>query len=430
MTVSKQSKKQAARDHYEAQAQSRAERRQSSQGEAQKAAQVRGLLKRKREYETSELISGEITRLNIPHQHLRPDAPRQTPTSFTLFLTAIHDRAPKLVPMYIEALWAIYEQPWLRKLEDWKPTGKGRDSLLRSLCAHFFAKYPMPQVLWSAFTEARAVAEELAPVVVKVAAGESFAKLMKEGHLPFPLTKKQCHAVMTTPSGLSFLAAVRRAQIQALDGGSKRLFDIYRGTRMAQQIGSVRDEAFWNTVLAFFAKNPMLDLAQLGPLSDYLINRRAENAGFSMKGRTPAALIRDMEEWHGQLARKPMGHQTYDPSGFVGGNYERNFRDKSGNYVSETWRVDEILTGKDLGAEGRAHKHCVSSYGWSIQRGNCSIWSMSHQGERKLTIEVRNQVRRVVQARGKYNRQSDSAEFKILNKWANENRLQVTLGQW
>jgi hypothetical protein len=50
--------------------------------------------------------------------------------------------------------------------------------------------------------------------------------------------------------------------------------------------------------------------------------------------------------------------------------------------------------------------------------------------EKLITIEVRNSARKIVQARGKYNRQTTSEEFKYITKWANENGLQIQLGFW
>jgi hypothetical protein len=47
-----------------------------------------------------------------------------------------------------------------------------------------------------------------------------------------------------------------------------------------------------------------------------------------------------------------------------------------------------------------------------------SLWAM-------LTIEVRNAERRIVQARGRFNRPATSAEHQILVRWAGVNGLTV-----
>jgi hypothetical protein len=91
----------------------------------------------------------------------------------------------------------------------------------------------------------------------------------------------------------------------------------------------------------------------------------------------------------------------------------------------------------ELAAEGRRMNHCVYSYVWSIQKGQTSIWSMMLEDGKgatgrwaMLTIEVRNDLRRVVQARGRFNRPATSEEHGVLLAWAGQNGLEVSLGRW
>jgi hypothetical protein len=56
-------------------------------------------------------------------------------------------------------------------------------------------------------------------------------------------------------------------------------------------------------------------------------------------------------------------------------------------------------------------------------RGETGVWAM-------LTIEVRNEIRRVVQARGRFNRTATSEEHAVLMRWAGMNGLEVALGRW
>jgi hypothetical protein len=151
-----------------------------------------------------------------------------------------------------------------------------------------------------------------------------------------------------------------------------------------------------------------------------------------MKSRTALALLRDVTEWHQQLHRVKVagGGAAFEPSGFSPHVSEFEFRDKSGNSIKEIWVVREILSGKDLAEEGRTLKHCVYSYAQSIVRGQISIWSLGHgpttnKLDRVLTVEVRNQDKRVVQARGFGNRTATGEEFRIVNTWAQNNGLRL-----
>jgi hypothetical protein len=142
-----------------------------------------------------------------------------------------------------------------------------------------------------------------------------------------------------------------------------------------------------------------------------------------MKGRSPLAFLRAVDEWHGDLARtKAITGKAYAPSGFKGGHFIT--KDRTG--LEYHWRVEELLTDKLLAAEGSAMRHCVYSYASNIERGMTSIWSMTCSGERKATIEVRNQYRAVAQARGRFNAALGSHESKVLLKWAQDNGLAIT----
>jgi hypothetical protein len=148
-----------------------------------------------------------------------------------------------------------------------------------------------------------------------------------------------------------------------------------------------------------------------------------------MKGRSVLAMMRGMEEWHADLAkRKAVVGKEYKPSGLKAGHYEFKHRAQDGNFITVRYEVNEIITSKQLHAEGSALKHCVLSYSWSIEQGSCSIWSMTIDSERAITIEVRG--RQICQARGLRNRQSTSEEFKIMQQWAQENQLSITLSRW
>jgi hypothetical protein len=72
-------------------------------------------------------------------------------------------------------------------------------------------------------------------------------------------------------------------------------------------------------------------------------------------------------------------------------------------------------------------RHCVAIYAESIASGGCSIWSLRRDGNRALTIEVDNKRRRIVQAKGKCNRRPEDWELRIVERWARENAMKMTL---
>jgi hypothetical protein len=215
-------------------------------------------------------------------------------------------------------------------------------------------------------------------------------------------------------------------------GGDRRLFAIWMRTPQAQGIGTREDETFWAHVLAWLAKNPP-EGEQLGPILDYVAHRRRADASFSMTGRTLPAVTRGMLEWHRELAQDRALHGArFEPSGLRGATFDVSTRSADGGTKPRVWRVEEILTGNRLADEGRRMGHCVYSYASRIARRECSIWSMTYEDGTgptgrwaMLTIEVRTESRRVVQARGRFNRAATSAEHVVLVRWAGLNGLTV-----
>ena len=189
------------------------------------------------------------------------------------------------------------------------------------------------------------------------------------------------------------------------------------------------DESFWESVIAILASDSMLDVNEVSPLVDYISMRRRENTAYSMKGRTIGSLLRGMEEWHNELHRvKVFKANNYDASGFTPLSFKEEHK-LNKSWVVDHWVVDEIRTSKDLADEGRALSHCVYSYSRSISDGRVSIWSLSKNNTKLITIEVSNTTKKIVQARGKYNRKIDNHEYKVMDKFASKNGLGISINQ-
>jgi hypothetical protein len=179
----------------------------------------------------------------------------------------------------------------------------------------------------------------------------------------------------------------------------------------------------------------MLPQSEVAPLVDYIEHRRVEVPDFAIRGRSVLAMMREMQQWHGQLAKEKAAlGRTFTPSGLQPMDIDRSRRDVRGNRLIEIWHVREILESKVLADEGRAMSHCVLSYARRIESGECSIWTLTFEDNtglwRRLTIEVRPPLRQIVQARGRFNRLPEPRDLLALAAWASRNKLQVCLGRW
>ena len=343
-------------------------------------------------------------------------------------------KAPRLLDSrHRDAVTRLVRLPALRSLHDWSPRGKGAETLFRSLASHLLAKFPVPAIVWNAFHDDNA--SRLVGLAAHVAGGGSLYEYAR-AELPIPLTRKMCHELLSTSADHKLLDAIRRVQARAA-GVDARFYSAWRTTRYAQQIGSKADETFWYAVIEWFAKAPMLDPAEISPLFDYIDHRRREDPLFTMKGRSPLVLLRAMREWHGNLTKEQASiGRIFPPSGFTAAEYT-DVRREPKNLVRELWQISEVLTAKALSEEGRRMGHCVYSYAWRIDKGDTSIWSVQMedgQGEtgrwHMVTLEVRNDLRRVVQARGRFNRAMTPQEMRIIRRWAGLNGLVVAVASW
>ncbi|OYV04894.1 MAG: hypothetical protein CFE26_14440 [Verrucomicrobiales bacterium VVV1] len=86
-------------------------------------------------------------------------------------------------------------------------------------------------------------------------------------------------------------------------------------------------------------------------------------------------------------------------------------------------------------AEGEALRHCVAGYWRRCQSGGSAIFSLlqfhlailHERSVPRLTIEVDRESRRVVQARGRWNRRPDATEYQLLEDWARRNELKLAV---
>ncbi len=343
------------------------------------------------------------------------------------FAKTIMAKAPKLWANRDRSLWGIFfavlKYGTLRPLSEWKPKGKGANSLYRSLASHLLVEYPVPAFLYGLLKTATTNNNVTwrADLFVHLARGGSMYKAVKSGQFPIPLTKRMCHLFMQAPASSGVIESARRAQITVF-GGDRRLIQTFLATRWGTDHFAF--EPFVATVFQWFCNHSMIDPAQVGPLFDYINHCRGEDVRFSMKGRSPLALMRGMEEWHGELHKsRKLNGLPFDPSGFSNGEWEGKKRLPNGNSVNSIWTCREILGSKELAMEGRTLKHCVYSYGRSIQSGQMSIWSLRQDDKRRVTVSVWNKNKTVGEARGKLNKMPSSKEKVFIQRWAALNNL-------
>jgi len=349
-----------------------------------------------------------------------------------------------------------HRERWVAPLEEWVPRGKTIETVLRSLVTHLICQYPMPSFwyeVWFRSGHADNRFEDFVNVAravdnfVRIAQGEGLYRLVQEGAFSVPFTKRQCHAFMRQRNANTVPRAIRWTQVEHFDG-TRRLAEVLCGTTWGEDVECPRvTEDFRAGAVQWFCQQGMLDPVQVGPLIDYVEHCRGDVREWSFKGRTGRSLMRDMEEWHKELAaldrvanrqnlaaqramwaeRRSPPPEKFEPSGIRNWETSRKTKDnRTGKQLQVRYAITELLTYQALHDEGRQLHHCAASYAWSVGKGQKSIWSFSIGREKQVTIEVRNPTKTVVQIRGTRNRMPTASEITYIQKWASENGLILT----
>jgi chorismate mutase len=170
---------------------------------------------------------------------------------------------------YVDGLLALARHPrsWIRSVADWKPLTHNVRRQFSSLARHLFAEWPVPMFLDSVwFLGNGKGAVEQQAWFLHVGRGQN----IRTANLPLPYTKRMSHHFMQAPADFTVAAALRWGQIHGL-GGNDRLARAIIATRLGIEF---EHDEFWTTVVQFFIANPMLDLAQVGPIIDFIQQQR------------------------------------------------------------------------------------------------------------------------------------------------------------
>jgi hypothetical protein len=321
----------------------------------------------------------------------------------------------------------------------WKPRLKTRDAARLRLAAarHLFARYPVAEHLERIWIDSAGLGADeilLRKRWYVVAAGGGALYSAGAGEW---LSRKEVHAFLNPLGIVGFDAAIWQAIARSYASDPV----------IAQRVAHSRivqvpraEIGFWREVVRFFCAHPAT-VEKMDDLCDYLADRRRRDRAFSLKGRTPASLGRLMREWHRDLeaiarieaarlraeaardrtrgwASARSIHESWPGAAIADWSWAPSSKDRG---QREEYRVVQLRTAVGLVEETRAMRHCVASYAGKCIAGNASIWSLRHRaaGEttRLLTIELDRSFR-AVQVRGFANRAPNSAERKILERWA------------
>lgn len=335
---------------------------------------------------------------------------------------------------------SVAHERWLRAPETFAPA-RAREARgqLAELAGHLLARYPVPRFLDAAWLEEPGHAFQ--QLWEHVARGEN---LRTARDLPLPLTRRAAHFALAAPDDMPILAALRWGQARAL-GADSRVANGVLQTPLRERFVAA-ERAFHEELIRWFMAHPEVPPARYEGVVAYALDQRyghdpslgrAPRPGFSLRGRTPTALLREVDAWRERLRQAGLAGRVVSwPHAARIADLELELEGRA------VGRVVQLLSSLELHREGEAMHHCVGSYVFDVVRGGCSIWSVQRRlrcgrVERLATVEVRPRWGGggpgIVQARACWNVDPSDLAWELIERWAALNGLQrapwVTRGE-
>lgn len=335
----------------------------------------------------------------------------------------------------IKRLVKLYDF-FIRDVNDLELKGKSPVKHFLQLVDHLLVKYQLPS-FWNNIWDSKKFDDRWCFWFVEIAQGGSVYKTS-----PLEITKKQAHNFMQAPSRFHPAEALRIVQFLDMGGDMVGVQGVFSCPQIMDYIfckgtkklnGRVLSDQDFNVeLMRWFAQQNMLDIAKYRDIADWLYHKKfnapADEAqpNLCMKGRTAEAVLREVERWHHILNRyRPLRRQDLSKIVWKDSSIgDWIFEEQKNNKENRVWCIQEITCAKELVEEGRAMSHCVGSYVNSCQEGTKSIFTMRDMGERALTIEICRGT--IVQAKGKRNRDPNSKEMQILERFASEKKILIS----
>lgn len=319
-------------------------------------------------------------------------------------------------------IYRLCPQLFHKRLEEILASGKVEAYHESTLLDLFLHDYHFPRILLSIDNILLSIDNR--EYLRWVANGNDIRKYPK---LPFRMTKSASSILMNLHitddgdilKGLSGLATLFYAQLRAND--MEQAF-AYKAAWMLCR-PTLAGKEYWMKVMVQL-NQLAFPKERLDVCIDYL---RGSDGEVDLKKISLRKLNQDIDLWHDSMAMnhllkiKRKNNKPFTAVPEDGFTLKKN---------DEVYVIKQIMTPWELYLEGRDMRHCVFSYLNCCRKGIISIFTLYKQvpSEGKvplLTIELDNCTRRIVQARGMFNRMYQPMERQVMEEWAEEHRLEL-----
>lgn len=306
---------------------------------------------------------------------------------------------------------------WVRPPSGWTLNSSAKDEIILSLVDHLFVIYPVPRFLYRNWlTERDLPTNKWMFWFILLGQGANLHQATRHFR-EWVIPKTFVRYLYQAPSDLTPLLACMWAEVHRL-GGSEVEFqrlrwqENYLWDPTSKHEQALRYQSFWRDTVRWLTRHREELTDQMSQLilewASHMFGMD-QRGPFTLRHRSPQnaceAAERFLETRKNPLVSKWRSH-GWDWE-YVGQN-------------GDVWVIRELKTGYELREEGTAMHHCVESYTSRCSIGLDSIFSLTVNGERRLTIQVNPNRKIILQARGYQNRATTPEESMILNVWQKE----------
>jgi hypothetical protein len=278
----------------------------------------------------------------------------------------------------------------------------------------FLGKFILPEIFYTRFHK-QDWTEEKSRFMLHAVMGKPLHRFEE---LPFKLTQKACHVLLTMPEFTRFSFWSNLAAAQLLSMGVSLQFTT-TAVMLLDRFRSRFD--FWIETFEILYKKGVMQ-NELVNLSDYIryvyfdAVEQIDLKQISLNNLRTRSL-----DWHVNLNVKRTKNQKLPSLEIKPFKY-------SDPDSKLKYRIRQLTTSWELYAEGKLMHHCVHTYTNSCLAKNVFIFSLRQiEGTHELplvTIQV-NKMMQIVQVKGAYNRTTTALEDRIIEMWAEMNKLSI-----
>jgi hypothetical protein len=326
----------------------------------------------------------------------------------------------------------LFRPFWVRSLHSWEPQGAcERDQIVR-LIAHLLTHYPIPPALYAEWMA------ELEPERTKwlcwtILIGQGQSLHQAAGHFGWELPRRLPHHLFAAPDQATAREACMYAEVLRLGGSAVEFQRLRLSQPFVIDPTELREDrhflAFWrSSVLWLIQHRQELSGQQVQVVLAWAMHQYTEalrprwqrfdeapqipGRRFSLTGRSVPSVL------EASVAYQRYCANPYAPGWAFGMRWVGHGWDCSWEEAPQgRWSATELTSSEELVAEGQAMHHCVAGYAGYCIAGMSAIVSLCLDGVRRVTVEIHPPTRRVVQARGPYNRSPSAEERAALNRW-------------